>query len=191
MALKKLLSYMMKELSLVVNEIWKDIEDYEGLYKISNLGRVKTLGRQRVKEGIKKTEICKGYERLILSKNKKQKHYFIHRLVAKAFIPNPNNLKIINHKDENKLNNNVENLEWCTQRYNLCYGDRRQKVIDKERKPVNQYDKNNNLIEIHYSIQQAARNIGRNAGPICRCCQGKQEYAYDCKWSYANESEVV
>lgn len=182
---------MMKELSSVVSEIWKDIPEYEGLYQISNLGRVKTLGRKRVKEGIRKTEICKGYERIDLSKNNKSKHYFIHQLVAKTFIPNPNNYKIINHIDENTLNNCVENLEWCTQQYNLCYGNRRQKVIDKERKLVHQYDKNNNLIMTHYSIQQAARNIGRNAGPICRCCQGKQEYAYDYKWLYANESEVM
>lgn len=62
---------------------------------------------------------------------------------------------------------------------------RRQKQLEKERKPVNQYDMNGNLIDTHYSIQQAARNIGKNAGPICLCCQNKQEYAYGYKWSYA------
>lgn len=171
----------------VTREIWKDIEGYEGSYQVSNLGRVKTLGRRRVRESIMKTEIYKGYDRISLSKNNKSKHYFVHRLVAAAFISNPNNLPCVNHKDENPSNNNANNLEWCTQHYNLCYGNRRQKVIEKERKAVNQYDKNGNLIMVHYSIQQAARNICKNAGPICRCCKGKQAYAYDYKWSYSNE----
>lgn len=169
------------------SEIWKDIEGYEGLYQISNYGNVKTLPRPRVKSTIMKLELHKGYYKVCFSKNNKSKHFFVHRLVAQAFIPNPDNLPCVNHKDENSLNNCVNNLEWCTQQYNLLYGNRRAKVIEKERKPVGQYTMSNELIRVHYSIQQAARNINRNAGPICRCCKGKQAFAYGYKWEYYNK----
>ena len=111
----------------MAKEIWKDIENYDGIYQISNFGRVKSLSRQtksgKYKEIIKKPSLAgRGYYRLALCKNGKPKYYYIHRLVAKAFIPNPNNLPLVNHKDENKLNNNVNNLEWCDSEYNMNYG---------------------------------------------------------------------
>lgn len=107
-----------------MEEIWKDIEGYEGMYMVSSLGRVKTLiGRYKnvtiLKEGIKNN----GYCSITLYKNKKPHHYWVHRLVAQAFIPNPNNYPVVNHKDENPKNNCVENLEWCTQEYNINYGN--------------------------------------------------------------------
>lgn len=169
------------------NEIWKDIINYENLYKVSNYGRVKTLARHRVKESIMRCEFNKGYPRLSLSKNNKSKHYFIHTLVAQAFIPNQTYLPEINHKDENPMNCKVDNLEWCEHLYNLMYGTRRQKVIEKERKPVNQYTLDGKFVMTHYSIQDAGRNLNVNASAICMCCKGKQQYAYGYKWSYANK----
>lgn len=102
------------------NEIWKDIEGYEGLYQISNKGRVKSFhGKGRI---MKLGTHPLGYKLATLTKDGEQNTKQVHRLVAQAFIPNPENLPVINHKDENPSNNNVKNLEWCTQKYNLNYG---------------------------------------------------------------------
>lgn len=109
----------------MIEEIWKDIKGYVGLYQISNLGRVKSLKRitvdgKTIKERILKPGTDKpGYEFIILRKNNKSHNLMIHRLVAEAFIENPNKYSCVNHKDGNKLNNNVSNLEWCTYSYNL------------------------------------------------------------------------
>lgn len=113
-----------------MKEVWKDIQGYEGLYQISSLGRVKAFprpipGAYKNREFIKKTSHDNyGYPIVGLSKNGKSKTFTIHRLVAKAFIPNPDCLKEVNHKDENKDNNCEDNLEWCTTQYNLTYGHR-------------------------------------------------------------------
>ena len=111
-------------------EIWKDIKGYEGAYQVSNLGRVRSLTRKvktfngvRTSKGqlLKPLKTNTGYYRVDLKQNQKDKYMSIHRLVAEAFIPNPNNYPIINHKDNNPQNNCVENLEWCTQSYNVKY----------------------------------------------------------------------
>ena len=112
-------------------EIWKDIQEYKGLYQVSNLGRVRSLdtiinckGAKGIDNHLRKGKILKqnigttGYYSINLSKNSKRKYVRVHRLVAEAFIPNPNNYYCINHIDGNKLNNKVENLEWCTYSYN-------------------------------------------------------------------------
>ena len=103
-----------------MEEIWKDIEGYEGLYQVSNLGRVKYLPKYNTKkEGIMAYTIRSGYRNLILRKNGKRKSKQIHRLVAQAFISNPENKPFVNHKDFNRQNNIVENLEWVTQKENV------------------------------------------------------------------------
>ena len=108
-------------------EIWKDIKNYEGLYQVSNIGRVRSLYTTQFGVLHKRIRILtptdngNGYLIISLSKNKKRKKKYIHRLVAEAFINNDKNYKIINHIDKNKQNNNVNNLEWCTQKYNVLY----------------------------------------------------------------------
>jgi hypothetical protein len=115
---------------MIEKEIWKDIKGYEGLYQVSNLGNIKSLSREIIcgngrtlsKEKIFKFRNCDGYNRVHLMKYKKEKNLYVHRLVAEMFIPNPNNLPIINHIDENRSNNHVDNLEWCTQKENVNHG---------------------------------------------------------------------
>lgn len=101
----------------------KDVKGYEGFYKVDDCGNVYSLKRATTKGGvISPQKTHNGYYRVGLSKNGKLKHHFVHRIVADAFIPNPYNLSQINHKDENKTNNGVDNLEWCEQLYNVRYG---------------------------------------------------------------------
>lgn len=109
-------------------EKWKDIVDYEGLYEVSSFGRVRSLDRYDNRNCFRKGHILKqnnngrGYMSVYLCLNGKIKTYKVHRLVAQAFIPNPDNLPQVNHKDEDKTNNSVENLEWCDNKYNNNYG---------------------------------------------------------------------
>lgn len=108
-----------------MQEIWKDIKGYEGIYQVSNLGRVRSLDRivnnRSYKGRIKVPSNSKGYKRVGLLYKRNVNYYSIHRLVAQAFIPNPNNYEIVNHKDENRGNNRVDNLEWCDSKYNNSY----------------------------------------------------------------------
>lgn len=123
-------------------EIWKDIKDYEGLYQVSNLGRVKS--KRKILKAINSEYLKVG-----LSKNGVQKTLTIHRLVAQAFIDNPNDYNFVNHKDENKHNNNLNNLEWCNNLYNVNYGKRNEKISKSQSKyKIIQKDKNNNIIKI-------------------------------------------
>ena len=118
-------------MSMTVEEVWKNVVGYEGLYQVSNLGNVrsvdrnifngKTLAKKRGKT-MKSYVVRNGYVSTRLSKNGEVKNCLVHRLVAMAFIPNPNNLPQVNHKDENKQNNHVDNLEWCDRLYNNNYG---------------------------------------------------------------------
>ena len=123
-----------------IEEIWKPIKNYEGLYEVSNLGRIKgvtryvkgKVGYRIQKEKIRKCEVSSnGYLHVLLCKNGKYTTHNVHRLVAGAFIPNPDNLPEINHKDENKENNCVDNLEWCTRKYNMNYGTTQSRIHNK------------------------------------------------------------
>ena len=109
-------------LDIVMKEIFKDIENYEGLYKVSNLGNVKTLRKRKGNTKLlSPNDIGNGYLRVSLYKNGNQKNIFVHRLVAKAFIANPENKPEVNHKDLNPKNNNLDNLEWVTRRENTIH----------------------------------------------------------------------
>ena len=152
-------------------EVFKDIKDYEGLYQVSNLGRVKSL--QMGKERILKPSFDRyGYFHVTLCKNKKRKGFTVHRLVAQTFIQNPLNLPQINHIDGNKTNNNITNLEWCDLSYNIkhAYKNNLWKPIkfQKTAKPVNVYDLNHNLLAKHLTTKDAAKFIGCSVSSITR-----------------------
>lgn len=182
-----------------MEEIWKDIEGFEGLYQVSNWGRVYSLGgrtmgrmnnRYKNKPRIIKSYMRNGYEHVLLKKEGKQFHYKIHRLVAIAFIPNPNNYPFVNHKDENKLNNNVENLEWCTAKYNLNYGTHNDRMkMTKSRKPIAQFSLDGHLMAIYLSSREIERLLGIAHGSIDNCCKKKYGYksSHGYKWEYATK----
>ena len=165
-----------------MTEIWKDIDGYEGLYQVSNLGNVKSLNYLHTgKEMILSTGFNKNYLFVILYKDKKHKIYKVHRLVAETFIPNPNGYPCINHKDGNKLNNCVDNLEWCSYSYNNTYNDIRKKAAKKLSKPIFCIE----LDKVFSSIQEAERQTGINDGNICSCLKGKLKSAGGYHWKYA------
>ena len=175
-------------------EIWKDIKGYEGLYQVSNFGRIKSIGsyigrNQSNKiwccdkpEIIMHPEIINGnYLRVMLRKDGKSKHFLVHRLVAETFIPNPNNLPQINHKDQNPQNNVYTNLEWCTQRYNNLYGDRIDKVINKISKKIQCVETN----VIYNSISDAYKALNKKyQGGISACCNNKAKTALGYHWKF-------
>ena len=165
-------------------EIWKDIQGYEGLYMVSNLGRVKSLNYHRTgKERIMKpSDNGHGYLFVVLCKDGKDKNCRINRLVAQAFLPNPNNLPEVNHKDENPKNNRVENLEWCSRQYNVDYS---------LSKAVIGIDKVSGLILEFPSTREAERQTGISKGNICDCLKGRQKSAGGFYWQYADSEEVA
>lgn len=129
-----------------------------------------------------------GYLFRILCKNGKTENALIHRLVAEAFIQNLNNLPEVNHKDENKANNCVENLEWCSRLYNMRYGTATQRRVKKLSKPVLQLDTNTGQVISEYqSTAEAARQLNIHQGNISNCCIGKQKTAYGYKWRYKED----
>lgn len=177
-----------------MEEIWKEIDGYPN-YMVSNLGRVKSLERvimksngkrQTIKETIRKGVKDKdGYLIVTLyDEYHNMKNIKIHRLVAQAFIPNPYNLPEVNHKDEDKTNNNVDNLEFCTTRFNLTYGNRLKKVIEKISKKCYQYDLNKKLISIFPSTQEASRLTGILQSNITACCRGEYKTTHGYIFSY-------
>ncbi|MEQ3340193.1 NUMOD4 domain-containing protein [Clostridium butyricum] len=179
-------------------ELWKDVKGYEGLYQVSNLGRIKSLdmivihynGKKERRKGrvLKLSENEKGYLKVFMCKNKKRECKKVHRVVAETFIPNRENLPEVNHKDENKKNNSVYNLEWCTHRYNCNYGTHnlnvsKSKTNGNNSKTVYQYDLNKNIIKVWTSLNEAGRN-GFSVVLISRCCLGKGRTHKGFIWSY-------
>ena len=181
-------------------EIWRDIDGFEGRYQISSEGRIKsvdvytidTIGRRQLHRGkfLKVRYDKDGYKKISLYDGKS---YSIHRLVAQAFIPNPNNYPIINHKDENKQNNCVENLEWCTYKYNANYGtaiDRKKANTDyvelakKHHKRIVQNTLNDAPIKEWASIKEASDSLNLDKGSICKCLKGKVKTCGGYKWKY-------
>lgn len=165
-------------------EIWKDVVGYEGNYLVSNLGRIKSIiFAKNGKEQILKPLHGKSYDLVRLSKNKIQKTERIHRLVAEAFIPNPNNLPVVNHINMNKRDNRSDNLEWCTYQYNNRYGK-----PEKPAKSVKRHIQHMMKIRcvetgvVFSSQSEAARIIGVSQSSIARCFNGKQKTAGGYHW---------
>ena len=168
-------------------EIWKDIPNYEGQYQVSNLGNVRSLQFRNGTCTINRIRTLKiktsgKYNHTKLFKNGKGKNYTIHRLVAITFIPNPNNYKYVNHKDENPRNNKVDNLEWCTMQYNNVYGNRIAKSVKKQSIKINQYDLNNCFIKTWNSMNDAIRYY--NNRHILDVCKEKRKTASGYIWKY-------
>lgn len=167
-----------------MNEIWKDIKEYEGKYQVSNLGNVRNCKTNKI---LKSYSDMFGYKRVTLH-HYKSKHFSVHRLVAEAFIPNPDNLPQINHKDENPSNNRVDNLEWCTPKYNSNYGTRKEKLhnILIHRKDLSKlidiYDLNNNFIETAPSEGYIVRKYNIPYVNIQKCCNGGYFHKERNKW---------
>ena len=170
-----------------MEEIWKDVKGFEGRYLVSNTGKIYSILAKRI---LKTCISNKGYELACLRNEKGyRKQYTVHRLVAMSFLDNPNNYPIINHKDENKLNNNIDNLEWCTIDYNNNYGTRTQRT----RKKICQYDTNYKLIKIWDGIRVASRELNIPSQQISQCCK-KSQYRHTAGgyiWEYLNQKEVT
>lgn len=171
----------------VSKEVWKPIKGYEGLYEVSNLGRVRKIIYKEMKG-----EDHLGYRRLNLTKDGVTKPYLVHRLVAEAFIPNPENYPIINHIDECPSNNHVDNLEWCDQKHNMNCGTVRQRISENSRnkQPVIAVDKKTYERTYYPSISVAGQAVaGKQIGgsSISEALSGKRKSAYGKYWFYAEE----
>lgn len=178
-----------------MNEEWKDIKGFEGLYQISNLGRVKSLkrlkknnnGTQEVNERIRKLTPDKdGYFNVCLSKEDIHYQKKVHKMVADAFIPNPDSLPVINHKNENKNDNRKENLEWCTVRYNTLYGEGMKKMAVKQGRSVYQI-LDGNVVNEYYSTGEASRQTGIPQPNIYKVCCGERHTAGGYEWRFKDE----
>lgn len=192
-------------------EIWKDIVGYEGYYQVSNKGRVRSVNRAinaynhnakrnveyqkegkilkgiTDKDGYKVVTLCKGESNHVICR--------VHRLVATAFIPNPNNLPEINHKDECKTNNFVENLEWCNHRYNNLYNDKHIKtgrLLKNGRlsKAIAQTTLNGDIIAVYPSLREAERITGFYHGNISRCIHGDLKTYKGYLWQFINDTNT-
>lgn len=159
-----------------MKEIWKDIKGYEGLYQVSNKGNVKSLNYNRTgEEKILRPGVgSQGYLQVNLYKNGKCKMLNVHRLVLMTFNPinNMDSLQV-NHKDENKQNNCLSNLEWCNRKYNNNYGTRNQRSAQSKSIPVVQLDPNTNKVINVYGSAMKAKRQGFDNGNISRCCKNK------------------
>ena len=169
-------------------EEWRDILGYEGLYEVSDQGRVRSLnygctGRIQLLKPAMNTQ---GYLFVILYKDGKRKECTVHRLVAQAFLTNAENLPQVNHIDENKQNNCVSNLEWCTCKYNINHETRTARVAVAKRKPVQQFNKDGVLVAVYPSTCEAERATGVHQGDICRCCKKQRHTAGGFIWQYKN-----
>ena len=162
-------------------EYWRPISGYEG-YEVSNLGRVRSLKFGKIR--ILKPSETKGYFHVALFKDGIRKQFKVHRLVAMAFIPNPNNFPQINHRNEITTDNRVENLEWCNASYNSNFGSRIDRIKKKQEKTVYQYSIDGTLIKIWRSASEIQRSTGMSQSFITDTCNDKHKLAYGYIWSY-------
>lgn len=178
-------------------EVWLDVVGYEGLYQCSSTGRVRSLDRivyvekgngfnKRLKGSIRKIHDRSGYKTVALFKEGKKESHYVHRLVAEAFVPNPNNHPMVNHKDESRDNNEAENLEWCTHQYNLNYGTSSKRKNKKLSTPVVGIHVESGKKITFPSMMEAGRN-GFHQSEISLCCNGKKDQHKNYKWKFKTE----
>ena len=174
-----------------IQETWKDIPGYEGLYKVSNTGKVKSMNYRHsdVPRILATLDNGYGYRRVRLyNVNKKYKYYYVHRLVWEAFMGSiPEGLQI-NHLNENKADNRLENLSLCTPKENTNYGTRNKRAGEKHCKRIQMLDKNNNILKTFNSLKEAAQFLNKNkttaSSVISKCLHGKIKSAYRYKWKF-------
>ena len=177
------------------HEDWKPVVGFEAEYQVSNLGRVRRMPKGTIKTATKNHA---GYERVELWKENKGRKFSVHRLVAEAFIPNPEHKPEVNHLDENKSNNRADNLEWCTNVENHQYGTVNERISKaltnhaKRSKPVDAFDDEGNLLHSFPSIKEASRSLGISDSDITQCCKGnpRNPHVGGLVWKY-RESVVV
>lgn len=172
-----------------MQEEWRDVVGYEGYYQVSNFGNIRSIRFNKIRQ-IRPAEKSNGYFHVSLCVDRKSKICLVHRLVAKAFIENPNNYPSINHKDENKSNNNMNNLEWCTDSYNCLYGNRNKKISNKIYKPIIQL-KDGIEIKRFVSAKHIKEELGYNPSAISNSIYGKLKNAYGFEWKFVNEVDYV
>ena len=171
-----------------MDEIWKDVEGYEGFYQVSTLGRVKSFCRWKrascPEEYILKHAVNnRGYHQVMLYKNGEKKKFLVHRLVAMAFLPNPNCYPHINHIDENVENNCADNLEWCTAQYNNCYGTGKFRRMLTSGRPVEQRLINGQLLATYTTTTIAQEITGISGKEISACVRGDLQSAGGYVWT--------
>ena len=173
-----------------MSEVWKSVVGFEGLYEVSSYGNVRSVDRDIICKNQViihlKGKMLPQYKHcgnstiprcyVNLCKNCKNYAPYVHRLVATAFIPNPNNYPQVNHKDEDPSNNHVENLEWCTNKYNANYGTAQARRIQKIKRKVASYTLEGEYLKTFESIQDAAAEYGIDNSGITKVCKGKQPY---------------
>lgn len=169
----------------------KDIKDFEGLYAITSCGRVWSYRKQKF---LQPNTDKDGYLYVVLSVNQKRKTVKIHRLVANAYIQNDNNFTQVNHRDENKQNNCVNNLEWCDSKYNDNYGTRNKRMGENhkgktigDKHPVSKKIICIETMIVYGSIREASRECNIHSGCICKCCKRERETAGGFHWMYYND----
>ena len=180
-----------------MKESWKDIRGYEGLYEISSLGRVRSVPHYVIRQNGRKYSVNQrelnpgkdgwGYLFVVLRKEGKNTNKKVHRLVAENFLDNPLYLPCVNHKNENILDNTVENLEWCTAAYNLNYGNRRKKEIETKGTKVLQYTEHGEFIASFPSIGEAARRTRLDKAGISQCLNGRRKKGLYKKYQWKKE----
>jgi hypothetical protein len=181
-----------------MTEVFVPIIGYEGLYEVSNIGRVKALAKMggtnysvSLPERIKKAKYNgDGYHQISLCKNSIKKHFYLHVLVAKHFVDNPNNYPEVNHENGDKNCNGYWNLKWCTRKQNEehAWATGLKNMIGDNHalsKRVLQMDMNGNVIKEWVNGHQAMKDTGYSNGHISRCCRGLANQAYGYKWTYA------
>lgn len=166
-----------------MKEIWKPIAGYEGIYEVSSFGRIRSV----VNGLLLTSDEARGYLRVTLFRNGVRNRQPVHRLVAQAFIPNPCDKPSINHKDEDKSNNRVDNLEWCTPKENCNHGNRNKKISRRISKPVKQLSKTGDLLAVWNSMTIASEVLGISLSEISVCTREHHKSAGGYKWRYANE----
>lgn len=182
-------------------EEWRDIRGYEGFYQVSSLGRVRSLDRDITYSNglvvhyngkiLSLNRNTNGYLSVLLSKNNEKKRVMIHRLVAEAFIENPNNFLEVNHKNEDKNDNCVENLEWCDRKYNVNYGNHKTKQIASRGTPIVQLTVDGDYVNTYPSAHEAARALGNESyqGSISKANRGDAYIAYGFCWCSVEQYE--